>query len=57
MGGLSDLTHLLWSVLSFGLFAVVFAGSGLLVGVFLPGNILLITAGLLAQPGSLHLGA
>lgn len=36
-----------------GLFAIVFAETGLLIGFFLPGDSLLITAGLLAQRGHL----
>lgn len=36
-----------------GLFAIVFAETGLLVGIFLPGDTLLITAGLVAQRGTL----
>jgi len=35
---------------AFGVWAVVFAESGLLVGFFLPGDSLLFTAGLLASP-------
>jgi membrane-associated protein len=38
-----------------GLFAVVFAESGLLIGFFLPGDSLLFTAGLLASQGKLNL--
>jgi membrane-associated protein len=38
-----------------GLFAIVFAESGLLVGFFLPGDSLLFTAGLLASRGLLNL--
>ncbi len=38
-----------------GLFAIVFAESGLLVGFFLPGDSLLFTAGLLASKGTLNL--
>lgn len=38
-----------------GLFAIVFAESGLLVGFFLPGDSLLFTAGLLASRGTLNL--
>ena len=37
-----------------GLFLIVFAESGLLVGFFLPGDSLLITAGLLASQGVLN---
>jgi membrane-associated protein len=38
-----------------GLFAIIFAESGLLVGFFLPGDSLLFTAGLLASRGTLNL--
>ena len=38
-----------------GLFAIVFAESGLLFGFFLPGDSLLFTAGLLASQGRLNL--
>ncbi len=38
-----------------GLFVIVFAESGLLVGFFLPGDSLLFTAGLLASQGHLNL--
>jgi len=38
-----------------GLFAIVFAESGLLIGFFLPGDSLLFTAGLLASQGVLNL--
>ena len=37
-----------------GLFAIVFAESGLLIGFFLPGDSLLFTAGLLASKGLLN---
>ena len=37
-----------------GLFAIVFAESGLLAGFFLPGDSLLFTAGLLASEGHLN---
>jgi membrane-associated protein len=37
-----------------GIFAIVFAESGLLFGFFLPGDSLLFTAGLLASQGSLN---
>lgn len=50
-----DLPQLLLSVSYLGIFAIVFAESGLLLGFFLPGDSLLITAGILAQQGSLHL--
>ena len=38
-----------------GLFAIIFAETGLLIGFFLPGDTLLITAGLLIQTGDVHL--
>ncbi|GMA15586.1 DedA family protein (plasmid) [Deinococcus metallilatus] len=50
-----DLTQLLLSASYLGIFAIVFAETGLLLGFFLPGDSLLITAGILAQQGSLHL--
>lgn len=53
---MSDLPHLLLGVSYLGIFAIVFAETGLLLGFFLPGDSLLITAGLLAQQRSLHLG-
>jgi membrane-associated protein len=37
-----------------GLFGIVFAETGLLLGFFLPGDTLLITAGLMAQRGQLN---
>ena len=58
-GGLLDPEHLIEVVGLIGIFAIVFAESGLLVGFFLPGDSLLFTAGFLASapPGvdeSLH---
>ncbi|TDE85511.1 DedA family protein [Deinococcus sp. S9] len=50
-----DLTHLLHSASYAGIFGIVFAETGLLIGFFLPGDTLLITAGILAQQGSLSL--
>src|SRR5437868_3400587 len=38
-----------------GLFAIVFAETGLLFGFFLPGDTLLISAGLLASRGQMHI--
>lgn len=38
-----------------GLFIIVFAETGLLIGFFLPGDTLLITAGLLCQRGTLNI--
>ena len=47
--------HLIETVGTIGLFAIVFAESGLLIGFFLPGDSLLFTAGLLASQGKLSL--
>jgi membrane-associated protein len=44
-----DLPHLIRSLGYFGVWAIVFAESGLLVGFFLPGDSLLFTAGFLAS--------
>jgi len=44
-----DLVHLIETVGYIGLFAIVFAESGLFFGFFLPGDSLLLTAGLLAS--------
>jgi membrane-associated protein len=46
-----DLETFIKTVSYFGLFGIVFAETGLLVGFFLPGDTLLITAGLLAAQG------
>lgn len=59
-GGLLDPENLLDKVGLVGLWAVIFAESGLLVGFFLPGDSLLFTAGFFASapssiPDSLHL--
>jgi len=48
-----DLPTLLHTVSYAGIFAILFAESGLLVGIVLPGDSLLITAGLLSAQGSL----
>ncbi len=50
-----DPTHILLSASYLGILLITFAESGLLIGFFLPGDSLLITAGLLAQGGKLHL--
>ena len=39
-----------------GIFAIVFAESGLLIGFFLPGDSLLFTAGFLASQDNFHIG-
>ena len=46
-----DLTQLIITVGVVGLFAIVFAETGLFFGFFLPGDSLLVTAGLLASQG------
>ena len=46
-----DLTGLIQTVGLLGLWAIVFAESGLLIGFFLPGDSLLFTAGFLASQG------
>jgi membrane-associated protein len=46
--------HLIEAFGTIGLFAIVFAESGLLFGFFLPGDSLLFTAGLLASRGVLN---
>jgi membrane-associated protein len=50
-----DLEHLIETVGYIGLFLIVFAETGLLVGFFLPGDTLLITAGLVASQGKLDI--
>lgn len=50
-----DLAELIKAVGYLGLFAIVFAESGLLVGIFLPGDSLLFTAGFLASEGVFNL--
>ncbi len=54
LSNLPDLVH--WAGL-FGLAAIVFSETGLLVGVFLPGDSLLVTAGVLAARGYLNVYA
>ena len=46
-----DLTEILPAIGYLGIFAIVFAESGLLIGFFLPGDSLLFTAGFLASQG------
>lgn len=48
-----DPKHLLEAFGTLGLFVIVFAESGLLIGFFLPGDSLLFTAGLLSSQGHL----
>jgi membrane-associated protein len=54
LSNLSDLVQ--WAGL-FGVAAIIFSETGLLVGVFLPGDSLLVTAGLLAARGYLNIYA
>jgi membrane-associated protein len=51
-----DLVQIIQTVGYIGLFAIVFAESGLFFGFFLPGDSLLLTAGLLASQGKLEIG-
>lgn len=53
-GSRVDPRHLIETFGTIGIFVIVFAESGLLVGFFLPGDSLLFTAGLLASQGSLN---
>lgn len=46
-----ELTHILPTIGYIGIFLIVFAESGLLIGFFLPGDSLLFTAGFLASQG------
>lgn len=51
-----DLIALITAAGYVGIFAAVFAESGLLIGIFLPGDSLLFTAGILASQGIGHIG-
>lgn len=51
-----DLPELIKSLGYFGVWSIVFAESGLLIGFFLPGDSLLFTAGFLASQGFLNIG-
>src|SRR5262245_27204433 len=50
-----DLESLIRTVGYLGIFAIVFAESGIMVGFFLPGDTLLFTAGVLASQHYLHI--
>lgn len=50
-----DIPQLVKTAGYIGLFAIVFAESGLLIGFFLPGDSLLFTAGILASQGYLNI--
>lgn len=52
---LIDIPHLVKTAGYIGVFAIIFAETGLLVGFFLPGDSLLFTAGILASQGYLHI--
>ena len=54
---LHNLTELVQWAGIFGLAAIIFSETGLLVGVFLPGDSMLVTAGLLAARGYLNVYA
>ncbi len=51
-----DLAQLIKSVGYLGIWGIIFAESGLLIGFFLPGDTLLFTAGFLASQGFLDVG-
>lgn len=50
-----DVAHTIQAIGYFGIFAIIFAESGLVLGFFLPGDSLLFTAGLLASKGILNI--
>jgi membrane-associated protein len=50
-----DLTQLIQTVGYLGMFGIIFVETGLLAGFFLPGDTLLLTAGILASAGKLNL--
>jgi len=50
-----DLNHLIETVGYIGIFAIIFAETGLLIGFFLPGDSLLFTAGFLASQDILNI--
>lgn len=50
-----DIPNLIQTVGYLGLFAIIFAESGILIGIFLPGDSLLFTAGLLSSQGYLNI--
>src|SRR3954467_8702209 len=52
---LADLPALLQGAGLFGLATIIFSETGLLIGVFLPGDSLLVTAGLIAARGYLNI--
>src|SRR5437764_868168 len=50
-----DPKHLIETFGTLGVIAIIFAETGLLIGFFLPGDSLLVTAGLLASQGKLNI--
>ena len=50
-----DLTSIIQAVGYLGVFGIIFAETGLLIGFFLPGDSLLFTAGFLASQGFLNI--
>ena len=50
-----DLNHLIQTIGYIGIFAIIFAETGLLIGFFLPGDSLLFTAGFLASQDILNI--
>ena len=50
-----DLENLIKTVGYVGMFAIIFIETGLLAGFFLPGDTLLLTAGIVAATGKLEL--
>ena len=50
-----DLAELIRTIGYIGIIAIIFAESGLFFGFFLPGDSLLLTAGLLAARGELNI--
>lgn len=55
MGSMFDLVEIIKTAGYLGLFGIIFAESGLLVGFFLPGDSLLFTAGFLGSQGLLNI--
>ena len=52
-----DPKHLIETFGTLGVIGIIFAETGLLIGFFLPGDSLLVTAGLLASQGKLNIAA
>jgi membrane-associated protein len=50
-----DIPHLIETVGYLGLFGIIFAESGVFIGIFLPGDSLLFTAGILSSQGYLNI--